>query len=254
MDQGNGHVWIVGAGPGDPDLITVRGLHALRRADVVVHDRLVSPALLERANPAAAIIDAGKRPDLPSTTQEDIIAMVVSHARAGRTVVRLKGGDPYLFGRGAEEALALAEAGIAFTVVPGVSAALAAPAAAGIPVTHRDHASSVAVVAAHRAGERDLPWASLAGLDTVVFLMGAGRLRQVCTRLVEAGRDPRTPAAAVQWATTDRQREVIATLAELPGAFEAAGLGPPVAIVVGEVVRLAAGIRGELARMVGMAR
>jgi siroheme synthase len=121
-------------------------------------------------------------------------------------------------------------------------------------LTHRDHASSVAVVAAHRAGERDLPWESLAGLDTIVFLMGAGRLRQLCTRLIEAGRDPRTPSAAVQWGTTDRQREVIATLAELPGAFEAAGLGAPVAIVVGEVVRLAPGIRRELSLMAGVAR
>jgi len=253
-DRGLGHVWIVGAGPGDPGLITVRGLEALRRADVVVHDRLVPRALLAEARPDALLIYAGKEPDAPSASQDDITATVASHAVDGRAVVRLKGGDPYVFGRGAEEAVALAAAGIPFTVVPGVSAALAVPAAAGIPVSHREHASSVAVVAAHRAGERDLPWASLAGLDTLVFLMGAGRVRELCLRLVGAGRDPGTPAAAVQWGTTDRQREVTASLAELPEAFEAAGLGSPAVIVVGEVVTLAPSIRGGAASLAGVPR
>jgi len=248
-----GHVWIVGAGPGDPGLITVRGLEALRSADVVVHDRLVPAALLAEVRPGALLVYAGKEPDALSVAQADITATVVSHALDGRAVVRLKGGDPYVFGRGGEEAAALAAAGVPFTVVPGVSAALAVPAAAGIPVSHRDHASSVAVVAAHRAGERDLPWASLAGLDTLVFLMGAGRVRELCLRLVGAGRDPGTPAAAVQWGTTERQREVSASLAELPEAFEAAGLGPPAVIVVGEVVALAPAVRGEAAPVAGSA-
>jgi uroporphyrin-III C-methyltransferase len=246
-----GRVWLVGAGPGDPGLITVRGLAALRRADVVVHDRLVAAALLAEARPDVLLVDAGKQPDAPSAAQEQITAALLEHARAGREVVRLKGGDPFVFGRGGEEAVALAEAGIAFEVVPGVTSATAVPAAAGIPVSHRDHASTIAVVAAHRAGERDLPWASLAGIDTVVVLMGASRVGEVCRRLLAAGRDPATPAAAIQWGTTDRQREVTASLAALPDAFTAAGLGAPSVIVIGDVVGLSAVIGGQVAALAG---
>jgi uroporphyrin-III C-methyltransferase len=242
---------MVGAGPGDPGLITVRGLEALRRADVVVHDRLAAAALLAEARPDALLVDVGKQPDAPSAAQEQITAALLEHARDGREVVRLKGGDPFVFGRGGEEAVALAEAGIPFEVVPGVTSATAVPAAAGIPVSHRDHASTIAVVAAHRAGERDLPWASLAGIDTVVFLMGAGRVGEVCRRLLAAGRDPATPAAAIQWGTTVRQREVTASLAALPDAFAGAGLGSPSVIVIGDVVRLGAVIGGRVAALAG---
>lgn len=246
-----GKVWIVGAGPGDPGLITVRGLEALRAADVVLHDRLVAPGLLSECLPGARRVDVGKAPGRRSMAQEEIAGMLIAEARAGRRVVRLKGGDPYLFGHGGEEALALAEAGIDFEVVPGVTSALAVPAAAGIPVTCRGLASSVALVTGRRAADADLPWEHLAAIDTVVVLMGAARIRDVCARLLEAGRDPGTPAAAVRWGTTDRQREVFAPLRELPEAFAEAGLGPPAVIVVGDVVGLGPRIRGSSLASVG---
>lgn len=232
-------VWIVGAGPGDPGLITARGLELLRRADVVIHDRLVAPELLHEARPGALLIDAGKEPGGRRTAQGEIVRLMVRHARAGREVVRLKGGDPFVFGRGGEEAEAMARAGVAAEVVPGVTSAVAVPAAAGIPVTHREHASSLAVVTAHRAGDGEPPWQSLAGIETVVVLMGARHVGEICRRLVAAGKAPDTPAAAVRWGTTDRQRSVVATLADLPAAFAAAGLGSPAVIVVGDVVRVA---------------
>lgn len=243
-------VWIVGAGPGDPGLITARGLEVLRRADVVIHDRLVAPELLEEARPGALVVDAGKEPGGRCTAQEEIVRLMVEHARAGREVVRLKGGDPFVFGRGGEEAEAMARAGVDAEVVPGVTSAVAVPAAAGIPLTHREHASSLAVVTAHRAGGGEPPWESLAGIDTVVLLMGARRVEEICRRLVEAGKAASTPAAAVRWGTTDRQRSVVATLANLPEAFAAAGLGPPAVIVVGEVVRVAERV-GPLAALAG---
>ena len=246
-----GKVWIVGAGPGDPGLITVRGLEALRTADVVLHDRLVAPELLAACPPDARRVDVGKAPGRRSVAQGEIAGMLVADARAGRRVVRLKGGDPYLFGHGGEEALALAEAGVDFEVVPGVTSALAVPAAAGIPLTCRGLASSVALVTGRRAADGDLPWEHLAAIDTVVVLMGAARLHHVCARLLEAGRDPGTPAAAVRWGTTDRQREVFAPLRELPEAFAGAGLGPPAVIVVGDVVGLGPRIRGSSLASVG---
>ena len=243
-----GRVLLVGAGPGDPDLITVRGAAALRRADVVIHDTLSSRELLDLAPAAAERIDVGKRGhDAPTRSQGEINALLVARARAGHLVVRLKGGDPFLYGRGGEEASACRAAGVPFAVVPGVSAALAAPAAAGIPVTDRRYSASLAIVTGHR--DRTRPWTSIrwgpiaAGADTVVALMGMRNLEAIVTELLAAGRDPATPAAIVMEGATPRQRVVEAPLAALPQAAREASLAAPAAIVVGDVVRL----RRELA-------
>jgi uroporphyrin-III C-methyltransferase/precorrin-2 dehydrogenase/sirohydrochlorin ferrochelatase len=236
-----GTVTLVGAGPGDPGLITARGLELLRRADVVVHDRLVGPELLAEARPGAELVDVGKGPGHAALPQEEINALLVARARQGRTVLRLKGGDPFVFGRGSEELAACREAGVAAEVVPGVSSAIAAPAAAGIPVTARGLARSFAVVTAHQAGpdggEPDV--AGLAGVDTIVILMGRASLDGMARRLIAAGRDPETPAACIASATTPAQRVTVATLATIAAAAERDGLEAPVVTVVGEVARLA---------------
>ncbi len=231
-------VWLVGAGPGDPGLITVKGLEVLRRADVLLYDRLIAPELIEEAPAGALRIYVGKDPDGPAMRQGRINELLVEHGATGRTVVRLKGGDPFVFGQGGEEVAVLGEAGIDVQVIPGITSALAVPAAAGIPVSHREHASTIAIVAAHRVGDKDLEWEALATLDTVIFLMGAARIRSLCDGLMRAGRPAETPAAAVRWGTTDRQEELFSTLGELPGAFESRGFGAPSIIVVGEVVDL----------------
>ena len=249
-----GHVWLVGAGPGDPGLVTVAGLAALRRAEVVLYDRLAPPELLDEA-PGALLIDCGKAPGQQALTQRQIHAALIEHGRAGRRVVRLKGGDPYVFGRGGEEAAALADAGVPCTVVPGITSAIAGLAAAGIPVTHRGVATSFAIVTGHEDPAKPtsgVDWASLArGADTLVVLMGVGRLAEIATALVAGGRDPRTPAALVQEATTAAQRVVEAPLAEIAEIAERAGAQPPALLVVGEVVRLrerlATAPRGPLA-------
>ncbi len=244
----SGFVYLVGAGPGDPRLITVRGVECLRAADVVAYDRLASEELLGHCRPGADLRYVGKDPDDPSMAQLAISELLVAEARAGRVVVRLKGGDPFVFGRGGEEALALREAGIPFEVVPGVSSAFAVPAAASIPLSMREVASNFAVVSAHRSGLDAQPWEALAQIDTVVFLMGAAHVAEICARLVAAGRDPQTPAAAVERGTTPLQREVWAPLEELPVVFEEAGLRAPSVIVVGEVTALARILRGEVER------
>ena len=229
-----GRVAIVGAGPGDPGLITVRGRDLLAVADVVVYDRLVHPSLWA----GKEAIDAGKEAGSHRVDQEGINALLVALARAGRFVVRLKGGDPFVFGRGAEEAEALARAGIPFEVVPAPSSAVAALAAAGIPVTDRRHASSVAVVTGHCvAGAVDWPHLA-AGADTLVVLMGLRHLEEIVAALLAAGRDPATPSAVVENGTLASQRVVVAGLADLPGEVAAAGLKSPSVIVVGEVVRV----------------
>lgn len=237
-----GTVYLVGAGPGDPGLITVRGLAAVRSAQVIVHDRLgVTPALLGFAPPDAELIFAGKRARTHAMTQAQINRTLVSRARAGKTVVRLKGGDPFLFGRGGEEAEALAEAGIPFEVVPGVTSAIAGPAAAGIPVTHRDWAASVAIATAHeapgKAGSR-LDWEALARADTVVLLMGVERLADAAEALVTAGMSRATPAAVVASATLPSQRTVSAPLGRIAAVAKRADITPPAITVVGGVVRL----------------
>lgn len=236
----SGTVFLVGAGPGDPDLITVRGADALRAADVVVYDRLVSPELLSHAPADAERVYVGKEPGRSAVPQEEICSILVARALAGLRVVRLKGGDPFVFGRGGEEALACAAAGVRFEVVPGVSSALAAPAFAGIPVTHRGVAQSFAVVTGSTAhgDEVDLERVATA-TDTLVVLMAAGKLAATCSELIGAGRPALEPAAIVQWASTPEQRCVIGTLTTLPELARDARIGPPATLVVGEVAALA---------------
>ena len=231
---------LVGAGPGDPELITVKGLGWLRRAEVVVYDRLVAPTLLEEAPAAAIRIYAGKTRGRHCIPQSAISPLLIHHAGAGRLVVRLKGGDPFVFGRGGEEVIACRAAGIPVEVVPGISSAIAAPAAAGIPVTHRGLASSFAVVTGHEdptKPETGVDWETLAGgLETLVVLMGVGSLPTIAARLMAAGRPPSTPAAVVSGATTAAQVVITGTLADI--AERARHLSPPATIVIGEVVRL----------------
>jgi uroporphyrinogen III methyltransferase/synthase len=241
MSAGRGRVSLVGAGPGDPRLITVRGLQLLREADVVVHDRLVSPELLGEVPPRAVKIFAGKSPGA-GMSQETINRLLIHHARLGRRVVRLKGGDPFVFGRGGEEALALADAGIPFEIVPGVSSAVGVPACAGIPLTHRTLSSSFAVV----TGSEDpgkptsrIDWAALAtAVDTLVILMPTRSLRRVFQELRAHGRDPDTPIAIVSQGTTSAQTIVVGDLASMPRQLEDAILEPPVLVIVGDVVDL----------------
>ena len=238
----NGFVSLVGAGPGDPDLITVGAVARLAAADVVVYDRLANPVLLRHARDGAEFVFAGKSPEHHAMSQDEINALLVARGRSGQRVVRLKGGDPFVFGRGGEEAEALAAAGVAYEVIPGVTSAVAAPAYAGIPLTHRALAASFAVVAGHEDPAKDesaIDWARLArGVDTLVLLMGVGNLREISSTLIEHGRDASTPCAVVEWGTLPRQRTVAGTLATIANDVERAGLGPPAVTVVGEVARL----------------
>lgn len=240
--MGMGTVALVGAGPGDPALLTLRGRRLLRRADVVVYDRLVDRRLLELAPPAALRIFAGKASGVHTLPQGEINALLVAHARQGRRVVRLKGGDPFVFGRGGEEAEALAAASIAFEVVPGVSAAVAVPAAAGIPLTHRGVSSSFAVVTGHEDGGKGAPtvdWARLAtAVDTIVVLMGVGGLGKMAQRLIRHGRRADTPVALIRSGTTHEQQTITGTLADIAARAARARLEPPVVIVIGDVVSL----------------
>lgn len=243
-----GRVLLVGAGPGDPDLITVRGAEALRRADVVVYDTLVAPELLALAPAGAERVDVGKRGhEDPIRSQQEIHALLVARARAGRVVVRLKGGDPFVYGRGAEEASACRAADVPFEVIPGVTSALCAPAFAGIPVTDRRHGSSFAVVTGHKDAAR--PWSAIrwdrlaTAVDTLVVLMGMRNLEKIAETLITEGRDPGTPSAVVMEAATARQRVVTAPLAEIAARAREQGLSAPAVIVIGDVVRL----REELA-------
>ena len=242
-----GRVYLVGAGPGDPGLLTVRGRQLLEQAEVVVYDYLASPRLLELAPPSAERIYVGKQAAAHTLRQEQINQLLVEQARLGRLVVRLKGGDPFIFGRGGEEALALAEAGVEFEVVPGVTSGVAGPAYAGIPVTHRNVATCVGLVAGHETpdkGEPTMDWPALAAWPgTLVFYMGVENLGFICRKLIEHGQAADTPAAAVRWGTTPQQQTVEATLATLAGAVARANLRPPAVIVVGPVVAL----RGQLA-------
>lgn len=236
-----GQVFLVGAGPGDPELITVRGLRCLERADVVVYDRLIHPALLDACPSGAEKVFVGKAAGLHVVVQEDIEALLVDRARRGLVVVRLKGGDPFVFGRGGEEAMALEAAGIRWTVVPAVSSVVAAPASAGIPVTHRRLAASFAVVTAHRAadlGPSSIDWNALARIDTLVVLMGVAALADVARRLCEAGRDPSTPVAVVERGTLEDQRVTTGTLETIASRAHAVGVRAPATIVVGAVVDL----------------
>jgi uroporphyrinogen III methyltransferase/synthase len=238
----DGRVFLVGAGPGDPELITVRGRELLARAEVVVYDYLASPRLLACAPPDAELMFVGKRASHHTLRQEEINDLLVSLGRQGRTVVRLKGGDPFVFGRGGEEALALADAGIPFEVVPGITAGVAAPAYAGIPVTHRKLASSLGLITGHETPDKegsDLDFEALARWKgTLAFYMGVGRLAAICKSLTDRGLPGETPAGLIRWGTTARQQVLTGTLANLPQLAQDADFQPPAIIIIGEVVRL----------------
>ena len=237
-----GLVSLVGAGPGDPDLITIGGAARLAEADVVVYDRLANPVLLRLAPEDAELIAAGKSPARHTLSQDEINGLLVERGREGKRVVRLKGGDPFVFGRGGEEAEALAAAGIPFEVIPGVSSAIAAPAYAGIPVTHRGIASSFAVVTGHEDAakhETTIDWPKLATtVDTLIFLMGTAQLDEIASRLMSHGRAAETPVAVIEWGTLPRQRTLSGTLATIAEQALAARIQAPAITVVGEVVRL----------------
>lgn len=235
----SGIVYLVGAGPGDPRLITLRGAEVLRRADVIVYDRLASPRLLDLAPARADRVYVGKEPGRAALPQDEIDRLLVERAVEGDAVVRLKGGDPFVFGRGGEEALACARAAVPFEVVPGVTSGVAAPAYAGIPVTHRGLAQSFAVVTASTAHGDGVDLGRVAAaVDTLVVLMAAGKLERTCRELIDAGRPEDEPAAIVQWAATEDQRSVVGTLADLPTLARAASIGPPATLVVGAVAAL----------------
>ena len=235
-------IYLVGSGPGDPGLFTVKGVRCMEEADAVVYDRLAPAALLGYARPEAEKIYVGKKPGHPTMSQEEINALLVDLGRAGKTVVRLKGGDPYIFGRGGEEALALIGAGLSFEVVPGVTSGIAAPAYAGIPVTHRNVSTSVAFVTGHEDPTKDrtdVDWEKLANsADTLVLYMGVGRLGEISKGLIEAGRSQETPVACIRWGTVPEQRTLTGTLEDIAERVAAAGLKPPAIIVVGDVVAL----------------
>ncbi len=245
-EKRKGIVYLVGAGPGDPGLLTLRGRECLSRADVVVYDQLANRVFLSHAGRGARLIYAGKRGGDHALPQDEINALIVREAGEGHTVVRLKGGDPFIFGRGGEEAQELARAGVPFEVVPGVTSAIAVPAYAGIPLTHRDHTSTVAFITGHEdplKEESRIAWEKLAtGAGTLVFLMGVGNLPRIVERLLAHGRAGSTPVAVIGRGTVPEQRTVLGDLESISGLAAAAGVKPPAVIVVGEVV----GLRGEL--------
>jgi uroporphyrinogen III methyltransferase / synthase len=233
----DGIIYIVGGGPGDPGLITVKGLDCLRRADVVLYDRLAAPELLKEVPVHAELIDVGKEPKRHRRSQDEINTLLIEKAREGKIVVRLKGGDPFVFGRGGEECQALAEVGIRYEVIPGVSSAIAVPAYAGIPVTQRGVTTAFTVVAGHTgSAESDIDWNSISRSGTIVFLMGVEHLPEIVAQLVANGRSSDTPAALIQEGTTPNQFVLTGTLEDIVG--EAKGIRPPAVLVVGEVVRL----------------
>lgn len=237
-----GKVYLVGAGPGDPGLITVKGLACIQRADVVIYDYLASPALLAHATGNADIIYVGKKGGDHTLSQEGINALIVEKALQGLVVTRLKGGDPFIFGRGGEEAEVLAQNGIDFEIVPGVTSAIAAPAYAGIPLTHRKFTSTLAFVTGHEDPTKDetqIDWSALSkGAGTLVFLMGVRNLPKITQRLIENGKSPNTPIALVRWGTTAKQVTVTGTLETIVERVKAAGLKAPAVIIVGRVVDL----------------
>lgn len=238
---GKGRVYIIGAGPGDPGLITLRGVQCLREADVVIYDYLVNPEILGHAGPKAERIYAGKQGGAHTLSQEAINALLVQKAGAGAVVARLKGGDPFVFGRGGEEAETLREAGIPFEIIPGVSSAVAVPAYAGIPLTHRGHTSTVAFVTGHEdpgKEKSDLDWPTLAGIGTLVFLMGVKNLTSIAQNLIRCGKDPETPAALIRRGTTPDQETLTGTLGGIAQLAEERRFAPPAVFVVGGVVGL----------------
>ncbi len=237
-----GKAYLVGAGPGDPDLITVKGMECLKKADVIIYDHLASAKLLKHARQDAETLYVGKQQGAHTLPQEEMNRLIVQKAKEGRTVVRLKGGHPFIFGRGGEEAEALAKAHVPFEIVPGITSAIAAPTYAGIPLTDRRYTASVGIVTGHEDPTKPhstVDWSKLAtGVGTLVILMGAKNLPKIAEKLMAAGRDPKTPVALIRWGTTPKQTTVVGTLETIAAKAQAANLAPPVAIVVGEVVRL----------------
>jgi uroporphyrinogen III methyltransferase/synthase len=242
METKKGKVYLVGAGPGDPGLITVKGKECIELADVIVYDYLASPSLLKYAKKESEIIYVGKQGGDHTLSQEGINALITEKAKEGLTVTRLKGGDPFIFGRGAEEAEVLIENGISFEVVPGVTSAIAAPAYAGIPLTHRNYTSTVAFVTGHEdpvKEKSDINWEALAkGIGTIVFLMGIKNLPNIIRQLTDHGISPDTPVALIRWGTTPKQRSVSGTIENIVERVKDAGLKSPAIIVVGKVVKL----------------
>jgi uroporphyrinogen III methyltransferase/synthase len=240
--KSKGTVYLVGAGPGDPGLLTMRGAELLARADVVVYDALINPDLLRLAPKGAEIIYAGKRSKDHAIPQDELSELLVAKAREGKTIVRLKGGDPYIFGRGGEEAGKLAAAKIPFEVVPGVSSIVAGPNYAGIPLTHRDHCSSFTVITGHEDPEKQgagIDWAQIAKISgTKVILMGVERIRELSENLIKNGMPPETPVAMIRWGTTGRQQSIEGTLATIAGVVEKTGFAAPAVTVIGDVVKL----------------
>ena len=237
-----GKVYLIGAGPGDPGLITVKGLECVRTADVVIYDYLANERLLEHRRPDAELIYVGKQGGRHTLPQNEISALIVRKAKEGKIVARLKGGDPFIFGRGGEEAEECVDNGIPFEVVPGVTSAISVPTYAGIPLTHRDHTASVAFVTGHEDPTKPaskIHWDKLAtGIGTLVFFMGMKNLQNIVDNLVGNGRDAQTPVAAIQWGTRTDQRVVAGTLKDIVGRVAEAKLGPPAIVVVGDVVSL----------------
>lgn len=236
-----GKVYIVGAGPGSVDLITVKGLRCIQQADVILYDRLVSKELLTYAKPNAELIFVGKLPKLHNVIQERINQLLVHHAKRGKIVTRLKGGDPFVFGRGAEEAEVLREAGIPFEIVPGITSGIAAPAYAGIPVTHRDFGSSFAIITGHMREGKDegIDWKGLAeSVDTLAIYMGIGNLPYITEQLLKYKQKPTTPVALIEWGTTSHQRVVTGTLETIVSIANEEKIQNPSMIIVGEVVKM----------------
>ncbi|WP_242217156.1 uroporphyrinogen-III C-methyltransferase [Bacillus cereus group sp. BfR-BA-01380] len=235
-----GKVYIVGAGPGDPELISVKGVKCIRQADVILYDRLVNKELLSYAKPEADLIYCGKLPNYHTMKQETIHAFLVKYAKKGKIVTRLKGGDPFVFGRGGEEAEALVKHGIPFEIVPGITAGIAASAYAGIPVTHREASTSFAVVTGHRkeGAEEEVKWENLAkGVDTLAVYMGVSNLPYICEQLLKYGKSKHTPVAMIEWGTTASQRTITGTLGSIVSVAEEERIQNPSMIVIGEVVR-----------------
>jgi uroporphyrin-III C-methyltransferase len=245
----SGEVYLVGAGPGDIGLITVRGMELLKTADVIVYDQLANPDLLDHARPEAKLIDVGKQGGNHKVRQEGINQIIVDEAREGKLVVRLKGGDPFMFGRGGEEAEELRETGIKVHVVPGVTSAIAAPALAGVPVTHRDYAPMVTFVTGHERDDRPderINWEALARTGgTIVILMGMAHLEQNMSRLMAGGLEPSTPVAVIHRGSTPAQKVVLSTLEDVVEACRERGIGSPAVVVVGGVASLQA-VLGDL--------
>jgi uroporphyrin-III C-methyltransferase len=236
-----GKVYLVGAGPGDPELITVKGLRCLQQADVILYDRLVNPELLQHAKEDAQLVYCGKLPNYHTMKQETINHFLVKYAKKGYTVVRLKGGDPFVFGRGGEEAEECVKNHVPFEIVPGITAGIAASAYAGIPVTHRTLSKSFAFITGHQAGDvqAEHRWSHLAkGVDTICVYMGVSHLPAIIRQLIQHGKSPNTPIALIHWGTLSDQRTVVGTLETIEATVKEANISNPSMIVIGEVVRL----------------